>query len=268
MNETIDFLLRHGYAVLFVFVLAEQVGLPVPALPVLLAVGALAASGQFGFAPALAVAVVAATAADLVWYELGRRRGHTVVNLMCRVSLEPDTCVRRTEDTFARYGLRTLLFAKFIPGLNTVTPPLAGMVHTPMGRFVLHDAAGAAIWAGAFMGLGYLFSTELERVAVHAMQLGGGLFVLLAGGLACYIVWKYVQRKRLFWRLRTSRIAPEELKRQMDKGNPPIIVDLRHSVDLDVDGFRIPGALHMKPAELERRHGEIPRGREIVLYCT
>jgi membrane protein DedA with SNARE-associated domain len=268
MNNTIDFLLRHGYAILFVFVLAEQVGLPVPALPVLLAVGALSASGQFAFPPALAVAVVAAIAADLVWYELGRRRGHAVVNLMCRVSLEPDTCVRRTEDTFARYGLRTLLFAKFIPGLNTVAPPLAGMVQTPMWRFLLYDAAGSTIWAGAFIGLGYLFSTQLERVAAYAMRLGGGLVLLLTAGLACYIGWKYVQRKRLFSRLRMSRIAPEELKRQMDAGDAPMIVDLRHFIDLDVDGFRIPGALHMKPEELERRHGEIPRGREIVLYCT
>src|SRR2546425_846428 len=148
MNETIQFLLRHGYSVVFGFVFAEQLGLPIPAIPVLLAMGALVGAGRLSFLPALAAAVVASVAADAVWYWLGRKRGYAVLNLLCRIALEPDSCVRRTENVFSRFGPGTLFFAKFIPGLSTAAPPLAGLFRMRAVRFLLNDAAGAALWAG------------------------------------------------------------------------------------------------------------------------
>lgn len=268
MNETIEFLLRHGYAVLFLFVFAEQIGLPLPAIPILLAMGALAGAGQMSYGLALGVAVVASVVSDLIWYSLGRVRGGSILNLLCRIALEPDSCVRRTEETFARHGARSLLFAKFVPGLNTAAPPLAGLFRMKLRRFLAFDALGALLYLGVFSLLGLLFSEQLERAATVALQLGGWLVVLLVGGLAGYIAWKYVERQRFIRRLRIDRMSPEELHQKIGAGEDVVIVDLRHSLDFEAEPATLPGALHIPPDELERRHEEIPRDRDIILYCT
>lgn len=268
MTDPLRFLLRHPYGVVWLVVAAEQLGLPIPAGPVLLAAGALAGMDKFGLVPALLVAVSACLLSDLIWYEAGRRRGGSILGLLCRIALEPDSCVRRTEDTFARHGARTLLVAKFIPGLNTVAPPLAGVSGMRRHRFLAFDAAGAALWAAAYLALGYLFSDQLEAVAELAPRLGGGLIAILAGALALYLAWKYVQRRRFLRSLRVARISPEELKQRLDSQEALVVVDLRHSLDFEADPHRVPGALHMTPDELERRHAEIPRDRDVVLYCT
>ncbi len=268
MSHTLQFLLRHGYAVLFIGVFVEQIGLPLPAVPFLLAAGALAGAGQLDFALATALAVVAALLSDVVWYEIGRRRGGTVLRLLCRISLEPDSCVRRTEDLFARHSSRSLLVAKFIPGLNTAAPPLAGIFHMRFSRFLLFDGLGALVRAGTFAGLGYLFSDQLEGVAAQAGRLGTWLLALLLGGLAGYIAWKYVHRQRFLCQLRVARISPEELKQKLDAGEELVIVDLRHSLDFEAEPTTIPGALHFDPEEFDQRHHAIPRGRDIILYCT
>lgn len=268
MNEAIEFLLRHGYAVLFLVVFAEQIGLPLPAIPVLLAMGALAGAGQMDYGLALGLAVVASVLSDLIWYSLGRSRGSAILNLLCRIALEPDSCVRRTEETFARYGARSLLFAKFVPGLNTAAPPLAGLFRMKLPSFLTFDALGALFYVGAFSLLGFIFSEQLERVAAVSLQLGGWLVVLLIGGLAAYIAWKYVERRRFLRRLRIARISPEELHRKIVAGEDVLIVDLRHSLDFEAEPATLPGAVHIPPDQLEQRHPEIPRDRELILYCT
>jgi membrane protein DedA with SNARE-associated domain len=266
--EVFQFLFRHGYTVLFAVVLAEQIGLPIPAIPVLLTIGSLIGLGQFSFVTALVVAGAAAVLSDLLWYELGRRGGHAVLRLLCKISLEPDSCVRRTQGTFARYGPSTLLFAKFVPGLNTMAPPLAGLTHLAMWRFLICDGAGALIWAGAFLGAGYLFSSELERIADLALRLGSSLVFILALGLTMYILVKYIQRRRFFRLVRVSRITPEELSERLGAGEQIIVVDLRHPIEVELNPVQVVGALQMRPDELEQRHEEIPRDRDIVLYCT
>jgi len=268
MNETFQFLLRHGYAVLFGFVFAEQLGLPIPAIPVLLAMGALVGAGQFSLAIAIPVALLAALLSDVIWYQLGRHRGPSVLNLICRISLEPDSCVRRTENVFARHGARALLLAKFIPGLSTVAPPLAGIFRMRLPRFLVWDGAGTLLWVGAFVGTGYLFSAQLERIAAIALRLGTWLVAVLVGALAAYIGWKYVQRHRFIRKLRIARITPEELLAKLETGEEIVVVDLRHSLEFEADGASVPGALRFSPDELDRRHPEIPRDRDVVLYCT
>ena len=268
MQEAAQFLLEHGYAVLFALVFAEQIGLPLPAIPILLATGAMAGTGHFSFTLALLVAVLAALLADCIWYQLGRYRGHSVLNLLCRISLEPDSCVRRTEDVFARHGASTLLFAKFVPGLNVVAPPLAGMLRMRPSRFLVSDGLGAIFWVGAFAGAGYLFAPQLERVAAHAAQMGAWLLALLLGSLVVFLGWKYVQRQRFLRELRMARIRPEELMQKLKAGEEMVIVDLRHLITFEADGEKVPGALHVPPAELDARHQEIPRDRDVVLYCT
>lgn len=268
MDEAFRFLVRHGYAVLFAWVAVEQIGFPVPAIPLLLAGGALAGAGKLNFGLIVGTAVLASLLSDMAWYEVGRRKGMKVLNLLCRMSLEPDSCVRRTEDIFASHGARSLLVAKFVPGLTTAAPPLAGIFRMRRSRFVFFDSVGAAIWAGAFAGLGLFFSDQLERMAEHVARLGSWLVVILLGGLAAYILWKYVNRRRFLRRLRVARITPEELKRKLDGGEDVMIVDLRHSMDFEAEPHVIPGALRLSTEDLEGRHQEIPRDRDIILYCT
>jgi membrane protein DedA with SNARE-associated domain len=266
MDAPAGFLVAHGYWLLFVLVLGEQLGLPLVGAPVLLAAGALAATGNLALPLVLALPVLACLLGDAVWYGLGRRRGAPVLGFLCRVALEPDSCVRRTEDTFARHGPAVLLVAKFLPGLNTVAPPLAGIGGLSLPRFLAWDAAGATLWVGAYGGLGYLFGRELEVVGQWLARLGTGAAVLLGGALALYIAWKWLQRHRFIRSLRVARITPEDLRRRLSAGEAVLIVDLRSEVH--VDGLRIPGALRLNPDELHQRHPEIARDREIVLYCS
>jgi membrane protein DedA with SNARE-associated domain len=266
--DALEFLVRHGYLVLFGVVLGEQLGLPLLGGPILMAAGALAGMGRFFLPGALALAVAACVLADLVWYQLGRRRGASVLTLLCRISLEPDSCVRRTEDVFARWGPRVLLVAKFLPGLNTVAPPLSGVVRMPFARFLAYDAGGAFLWAGGYVGLGYLFSHQLESVIVGLAQLGHGAALAVGVVLGAYVTWKGVQRQRFVRGLRVARISPQELHARMEAGAAPAIVDLRSVAHVASEGLRIPGALLMAPEELDRRHHEIARDREVVLYCS
>ena len=268
MKEILDFTLRHGYSVLFVWVLAEQLGLPVPAIPVLLAAGALAGAGKLSFALTLGIAILSCVVADSVWYEIGRRKGGAVLNLLCRISLEPDSCVRRTEDIYVKHGVRSLVVAKFIPGFSTAAPPIAGAFHMKPGRFLLFDAIGSLLWAGLFAGLGYVFSSQIELVAERAERLGSWLLVVVIGGLAAYIGWKYTMRRMFIRKLRIARISPAELKRRMDANEEIVIVDLRQSLDFEAEQTSIPGALMMRPDELDEHYDAIPRDRDVILYCT
>lgn len=268
MHRTLDFLLHHGYVVLLCWVFAEQLGLPLPAMPLLLAAGALAGTDRLSFLASLFYTVLAAVAADSIWYELGRRKGIRILQLLCKISLEPDSCVRRTEGVFAKQGARSLLLAKFLPGLSTVAPPLAGIFHMRARRFLLFDALGAVFWAATFLGLGYLFSGQIERVAEHLASLGGWLLVLVVGALAAYIAYKFIARQRFLRELRISRITVDELKGKIDSGEELVIVDLRHSMDFEADPETIPGAFRMDAKELQEKNDRLPRDREVILYCT
>src|SRR5499425_3347643 len=165
MHSVLEFLLHHGYTVLLAWVFAEQIGFPVPSVPLLLAAGALAGAGKFNLFNSLLICVFASIIADSIWYSLGRFRGIKVLQLLCKISLEPDSCVRRTEGIFAKQGAQSLLLAKFFPGLGTVAPPLAGIFHMKLRRFLLFDALGAGLWAGVSLGTGYIFSDQIEHIA-------------------------------------------------------------------------------------------------------
>jgi membrane protein DedA with SNARE-associated domain len=249
-------------------VLAEQLGLPLPATPILLAAGALAGSGQMNLGVAIALAVIASMLGDVTWYAFGRVRGGKVLNLLCRISLEPDSCVRKTENAFIRHGARSLLIAKFVPGLNTMAPPLAGIIGMRLGRFLIFDALGALFYIVSAAGVGYVFSNQLEQVASRVAGFGLSVLVILGAGLAAYIAWKYIQRRRFIRSLRIARITPDDLKQKIEAGESIVVVDLRHSLDFDAKPQTIPGAIRLAPEEIEEGHGQIPRDRDIVLFCT
>lgn len=268
MHRAFEFLIHHGHAVLFVWVLVEQLGVPVPAMPLLLAAGALAGAGRMSYFDSLLFAMLGAVVADSVWFHLGRRKGIKILQLLCRISLEPDSCVRRTEGIFSKQGARSLLVAKFLPGLGLVTPPLAGIFRMRFRRFLLFDAIGSMLWAGAFLGLGYIFAGQIELVAARLASLGGWLLVLIVASLAGYIGSKFVARQRFLRELRIARITVDELKQKLDAGEQITIVDLRHSLDFEAEPEVIPGALHMEAKELEEKNDRLPRDGEVVLYCT
>ena len=265
LEQAADFLIRHGYVVLFGWVLIEQLGLPIPAAPLLIAAGALARAGKMNLTFALALAFIAVILADLFWYFLGRYRGGRILKLLCRISLEPDSCVRRTENLFIRHGVRSLLVAKFIPGLNTAAPSLAGVFRMPVRRFLIFDSLGGFLWVVTVTSLGLILGDQLERIS---LRWGGWLVAVLAGGLTAYVLWKFIQRRRFLRRLRIARITPKELMDKLTTKENISIVDLRQPMDIEAFPQMIPGALRIAMEEIEERHGEIPRDRDVVLYCS
>ena len=263
-----DILLTYGYLLLFAWVLVEQLGIPLPATPVLLAAGALSVDGPFNFVLALARSVVATLIADVVWFFIGRRQGHRVLRLLCKLSLEPTTCVRRTQDSFARRRGTMLMFAKFVPGLGILAPPVAGENGMGFGAFLFFDGIGATLWAGTLLAAGRFFGDLLKRNAGLLNWAGRFSGALLVAGVVAFILVRLYRRRVVLKKLVASRLEPEDLKRQLDAGEPVCIIDLRHPLELLPEPFTLPGARHYSPDSLAERHNEIPRDRDVVLYCT
>ena len=262
------FLARYGALTVFSTVLFEHIGLPIPAVPVLLAAGALIAAGHMSWSVVIFSALAAALLGDLGWYEVGKRHGAKVLGTLCRISMEPDTCVRRTENTFVRYGVKTLTASKFIPGFNRIAPPLAGIFNVPLHRFILFDGLGAFLYSGIFVVLGYFFHAQIDVLLIHLAHFGKSAGLVVLGLLALYIFYKYGQRQWTIRQLRIARITPEELGKKIAAGTPPVIIDLRSALEIAALPYLIPGAIHILPEKIDERCGEIPRGREIVVYCS
>jgi len=261
-------LLTYGYLLLYAWVLVEQLGIPLPATPILLAAGALSAEGQISFSLALSSGVFAALSADISWFLIGRRYGHHVLRVLCKLSMEPTICVRRTQDSFGRRREVTLMIAKFVPGLATLAPPVAGQNGMSIGRFLLFDGIGATAWVAALLTIGRLFGDALKRDPSLLNWAGrfSGALVLLA--VLIFFAGRVIRRRMVLKGLAAARLEPQELKKQLDAGEAVYIVDLRHPLELLPDPFTLPGALHISPEALAQRHGEIPRDRDIVLFCT
>src|SRR6266853_2097117 len=257
-----------GLALVFANVLVEQLGLPIPAVPTLVVAGALAAEGELSPLAVFGLAFVACMIGDAVWFLAGRRYGRRVMAFLCRVSLSPDSCVRQTEFRFERWGRLALVLSKFIPGLSTIAPPLAGAMRLGWPSFLLLNSLGVVIWAGVAIGAGMAFHTEINEFIVRLEGLGTlaaeAIGVLLGG----YIALKWWERRRFYRALRIARIGVADLRALMDGGRRPVVVDVRSPGARDLDPRFIPGALAMNAAEVDRRLGELPADREIVFYCT
>lgn len=268
MNEALEILKEHGYSALFFTVLLDQLGVPLPTVPIVVGAGALVGLGYMHPVPVFVLVLAASLLGDLIWYELGRRRGARILNFLCQISLEPDTCVYKTQTVFEQYGVSCLLFAKFVPGLYTVTPPVAGMVGLPLRRFLLFDALGIVIWTAVYGGLGWLLRHQLEWLLLQVQAIGATLVQVALTVLVVHLVVKFYVRWSFLRRLRTARITPEEVQQLIAGGEGVWIADLRSAADHAADPHIIPGALVISVEDLDRRHLEIPRDRDIVLYCT
>jgi membrane protein DedA with SNARE-associated domain len=261
-------LVKYGVGFVFGNVLVEQAGLPIPAVPVMVVAGALAADGKLSPWALLGAATAAAVIADSLWFSLGRWQGRRVLKTVCKIAVSPDSCVRSMERLYERYGLRSLLFCKFVPGFSTVAPTLAGALRAPRWRFQLFDAMGAAIWACAAIGTGALFHRALDRVLAVLDGMGSLALAVLAAALAAYVGWRFEQRRRFLRELRMARVSAEELAGLLAGPEPPLVVDVRTPGGLRVDPRHIPGSLLLSWEEIEERMAELPRARELVLYCT
>jgi membrane protein DedA with SNARE-associated domain len=268
MHELIAQLERHGLPVVFVNVLLEQLGLPIPAVPTLIAAGALSATGKLSGAALIVLAVGASVAADSLWYLLGRRHGYRILRVVCGISLSPDSCVRQTESMFERQGIVSLLYAKFIPGFSTVAPPLAGAVGIGFLRFLVFDAGGAFVWAGSGLAAGLVFHRAIDRVAAVLEGMGFWALVVAGAALALFVAWKWWQRRRFYRFLRMARITVAELRGLIDSGKAPVIVDVRSRAAAQHDPRRIPGAVRLLIEEIDTEASRLPRDREVILYCT
>jgi membrane protein DedA with SNARE-associated domain/rhodanese-related sulfurtransferase len=268
MPIALDFFVRYAYMVIFLWVLTEQLGIPVPSTPILLAAGTLTATHQLSLSLVLLSALCGSLIADSVWYLFGKRYGAAVVRLVCKLSFESSACVRKTEGYFTKRGPTALLVAKFIPGLGSVAAPIAGQIGMNYGKFVLCDAGGILLWVLSVTLGGRFFGDLLKR---NAHRLAGGghflglLFVVLFLG---FLTWRMLQRRAFLRSVRMARVEPRDLKRMMDDGQKLFIVDLRHPLDYLPDPRTLPGAITLTPDKLVEQSERIPRDQEIVLFCT
>ena len=266
-HDLIALIAQYGLLVVFFNVLAEQAGVPVPAVPTLVVAGALS-SGRLPLVGVLAAGVLACLIADTAWYCAGRRFGGGVMRTLCRISLSPDSCVKQSELRFQRWRGRMLLIAKFVPGLSTVAPPLVGAMGLRLGAFLVLDGLGSLLWVGVAAGVGRLFATQVDRVLDAFAQAGvvalQGLLVLLV----LYITVKWWQRHRLLTSLRMARITVDELNHAIADGQNPVVVDVRSEAARLLDGRVIPGALLADLESVHRALVDVPRDRELVIYCT
>jgi membrane protein DedA with SNARE-associated domain/rhodanese-related sulfurtransferase len=268
VQEASRWLLQHGYIVLLAGVAVEQLGVPVPAAPLLLAMGALAGFGRFSFPVALALASLAALAADLVWFRLGRGRGDSVLSVLCRLSLQPDSCVRTTHNAFNRYGQASLLFCKFIPGLSTVAPPLVGSSGMATWRFLALDLTGSVLWAGSFLAAGWVFRREAEELLTVLARLGLWFFVVVFVLLTLWLMWKYLQRRAWLEHVAALRISADELRSMLAGTAPPTVVDLRPGRAVLRTGLKIAGAFVLEIDELESHLRNFAGASHLVFYCN
>ena len=258
--------MEYGYSLVFGIIFLEQIGFPIPASPVLLLAGTLSATGRLSFSLCLFLASLGCFLGDLVWYWIGRQRGRKVLRLMCALSLSPDSCVRKTEASFLKYGMNSLLFAKFVPGLNTVAPPMAGMFNRNFLAFFWRDIAGTIIYILAFMLPGYFFSGAVLKITSVFHLFGRSLLWALVVFSVIYVAGKFLRLKLLQKRLYRERITAEELHKRLAAGEPITLVDLRSNVDSDPQ--TLPGAIKIHPAELDQHLHRLDKERWIVMYCT
>ena len=266
--ETLRTLDQYAFVILPALLVAEQFGIPLPAAPALLAFGALVAHGRGSIPLMLGTLAIVALTVDFAWYEFGRRRGARVLTGLCRLSVEPDFCVRRAQNVFTRFGASAMLVAKFVPGLTTIVPPLAGVVAVGRIRFALYDLAGVLLWAGLWIGVGYVFSDAVAVIAGRVAAVGLHLGIVLGALLGSYILVKYLRRRLYLRGLRTASISPEALKLRLDAGENMTIVDLRTPLDVAAVPHAIPGSLWVEADQIDQYETEILRARDLILYCS
>jgi membrane protein DedA with SNARE-associated domain/rhodanese-related sulfurtransferase len=273
MPIALVFFVHYAYLIIFLWVLVEQIGIPIPSIPVLLTAGTLSATHRVSHLYVVIAVLCACLVADTIWFSLGRRYGNSVLKLLCRLSFEASTCVSKTEGYFTRRGSVTLLFAKFVPGLSTVAAPIAGQTGMSYGKFLMWDLAGSLIWGETFILAGRFFGDVAKKSAPFFHWLSHFAFVIFVLMVMSFLAYRIFKQRKFLQQVREMRLEPAELKEMLDDATssghtPPFIVDLRHPLDYLPDPRVIPGALRIGPNELKLHSEIIPRDRDVILYCT
>ena len=229
--------------------------------------GVLSGFGYFGITVSFVLAVLACLLGDQLWYQVGFRRGGALLSWVCRISFNSASCSRFVK-IFHRHGANSLLIVKFVPGVNALAAPLAGMVKMPFPRFLLFDSLGACIWAGSFIGLGYLLSEQIEQAGKYAGRIGSLLWGGILGGVILIILWKFVGHQLFLHRFRCARISPEELKQKIEADNELLILDVRPVLEVELDPQTIPGALVLPLEKLKADPPELPKGGKSSCIAT
>lgn len=259
---------QYGLLVVALNVFVDQIGLPVPAMPTLIVAGAMAAAGHLSIGPVFAWSVAACVAPDCAWYLVGHAYGIRVLKTLCRISLEPDSCVSQTQTRFERWGINSLLVAKFVPGLAIIAPPLAGAMRVGWPRFVLLSAMGASLWVGFGLAAGALFRSQIEMLLMRLQDIGSVAGIVIGAALVGYVLYKWWERLRFYRTLRMARISVADLYELIRAGSEPSIIDVRSPTARALEPRWIPGAIHVPIDAVGLSIGHLPKDREIVLYCT
>lgn len=268
MQDIDALLIEHGVAVVFVITLLARVGAPVPAAPLLVIAGGLAVAGRAPLLGMFALAVLANLLGDAIWFWAGRRYGHRVMRLLCRISMSPDSCVRQSESIITRWGGSSLVAAKFLPGVSVVAAPMAGALHMSIPRFVGFDLLAGAIWSGLFLAVGFVFSDQIADVLVLLSQIGSTALGLAVIVVAAWALWRWWRRRQFRLEVAMPRITVQGLLDLIDGGHDPVIIDVRSNASQAIDVRRIPGATSVHLDEIHRHAKTLPHDREIVLYCN
>lgn len=267
MPQLVELLQVYGVLIVFGIVLVEQFGLPIPAFPILVVAGALSVDGDLSWQLCLAAAVAACLICDMFWFRAGRFYGKRVLRLLCKISLSPDSCVNQTEDRFRRFGVKSLLVSKFVPGFNTIAAPLSGAIGTRARPFLGYAVTGSALWSGTGILLGILFHDGVEDLLGWLETAGGTALIVLATLLALFVAIKYVERRRHRARGAVPRIEIAELMALIDAGHDPVIVDARSLTAQELE-TAIPGAVMFRSCAPEQLMASIDKDRHVVVYCS
>jgi membrane protein DedA with SNARE-associated domain/rhodanese-related sulfurtransferase len=267
-QQLLSHISQYGLLLVALNVFLNQIGLPVPVVPTLILAGTLAAKGDLPFFELFAIATAACLIADCAWYWVGEKYGIRVLKTICKISLEPDSCVSQTQSQFDRWGINSLVVAKFVPGWSTIAPPLAGALRIGWLRFIALSLLAAMLWVGVGLLGGMIFKTQVEQIVIRLDRFGGaalaGALLLLAG----YIAYKWWERRRFYKLLRMARISVAELYDLIQNGSQPIIIDVRSATARQLEPHWIPGALAISLADVDARLKDLRRDRDIILYCT
>ena len=267
MANLILLLQEYGVLIVFGVVLVEQIGLPIPAFPILIVAGAMSIDGDTHWPAVLAVSMIACLISDYFWFRAGQYYGKRILKLLCKISLSPDYCVSQTEDNFNRWGPKALIVAKFIPGFNTIAPPLAGAMGTRGGTFLGFSLLGGLLWSGAGIALGAFFHTSVDQLLDILSTMGTTALIVLGVLLALFVAFKYVERKRFRQSVEIERITIDDFKQLLEQGTEPVLIDARSATAQMLDPA-VPGALLFNGGELNPDALGLDKGRHIIVYCS
>jgi len=270
MTDLVSLISRHGYGIVIAIVFAEAIGLPVPAALALVAAGAAVAGHVLRAPILLPLALVAMVVGDTLLFLAGRNSGWALLGFLCKVSANPETCILRSAESFYKRGKTTLVVAKFIPGVNTMGPPLAGSMKMRFSTFLAFDVMGAALYIIAYFTLGFLGRDFLKAISSGFQTAGHAIEEVLLVGAVVYVIYRiWLLRKNRVYRV-VPRVQVEELiaKLASEEADRVVVVDVRSHGYYDEDAARIRGSVRIEPNNLEEELKKLPKDRDVYLYCT